>query len=126
MKKFILSIMIMIYIAISSGFAISLHYCKGELFEWKFGEQKEMCSGCSTKTCCSDETHLIKLETDQKEIQKSSTDSIIPFVILFIPFFLYGLFQLCFNKSNKFIKHYSLNYRFNGVPIFICICLLLI
>lgn len=74
MKKFILSIVAIIYLAASTGAAVNVHYCMGKMADWSLGHKNsKTCNFCgmknSTKTdngCCKDEHKFVKNEKDQK------------------------------------------------------------
>jgi hypothetical protein len=74
MKKFIVAILSIFYLGISSGATIHLHYCMDKLVGWKFWHNDaKKCSNCGmekTKSgkegCCKDEHQHIKLQSDQK------------------------------------------------------------
>ena len=77
MKKFIVTIFALVYIATSSGAVLHMHYCMGELADWTFGHNKsKTCSKCGMKKsdekdngCCKDVHKLIKNNTDQKTVE---------------------------------------------------------
>jgi len=74
MKKFIVAIFAIFYLAISSGFTVHMHYCMGKLADWDLGHNKsKTCSKCGMEKsmekdngCCKDEHKFIKNVTDQK------------------------------------------------------------
>lgn len=77
MKKFLLVILTLLYIGVSSGIALNLHYCMGKLADIKLG-QTGTCASCGKQNqpsdCCSTETQLIKLSVDQNVHLMSATD----------------------------------------------------
>ncbi|MBI2730617.1 MAG: hypothetical protein HYX40_07695 [Sphingobacteriales bacterium] len=77
MRKFILSLVAVLYIASSSGAVMHLHYCMNKLIGWELWEsksEKNKCSKCGMsksgkkKICCKDENKFVKITKDQKAI----------------------------------------------------------
>ena len=75
MKKFIVSILAVLYITTSTGAVVHLHYCMDKLIGWGLWDNKKMGGKCGTcgmnktgkkKDCCKDENKLVKIEKDQK------------------------------------------------------------
>lgn len=74
MKRFILSILSIIYLTAATGASLNLHYCMGELAGWNFARHVEkVCGKCGMEkngekenACCKDEFKHIRLEDDQK------------------------------------------------------------
>jgi len=72
MKKAASSILLIIYIAATSGIAINLHYCMNRFDSLQLGVSKtEVCGKCGMHTddangCCQDEVKIIKLQNDQQ------------------------------------------------------------
>ena len=72
MKKFVVAIFAVFYLAVSSGFTVHLHYCMNKLASWNLIHwHKDKCSVCGmptsdTKDCCKDEHKFLKNTTDQK------------------------------------------------------------
>ena len=72
MKKAASSILLIIYIAATSGIAINLHYCMSRFDSLQLGVSKtEVCGKCGMHTenangCCNDEVKIIKLQNDQQ------------------------------------------------------------
>ncbi len=74
MKKFITSIVAVIYLFTSTGAVMHFHYCMGKLTEWGFGsKESKVCPGCGMskkdtdeKGCCKDENKYLKNASDQK------------------------------------------------------------
>ena len=68
MKKYLLVLLTILYIGVSSGIALNIHHCMGKLVEvdlWL----KDTCPSCKEKKqsnhCCSTETQLVKMTVDQ-------------------------------------------------------------
>ena len=74
MKKFIVAIFSIFYLAISCGFTVHMHYCMGKLADWDLGHNKsKTCSKCGMEKsnekdngCCKDEHKFVKNVSDQK------------------------------------------------------------
>ena len=85
MKKVLATILAIIYLSISMGATIHLHYCMGKLVAWGLVDHdskdcvscgmpnQQTSEGCmvATKGCCHDEHKQIKNEKDQKADQGS-------------------------------------------------------
>lgn len=72
MKKFLLTILAFVYLGVSTGATIHIHYCMGKLVNIGFfNKTKDRCSKCGMATtdqgkgCCHDEQHFVKIEKDQ-------------------------------------------------------------
>lgn len=74
MKKLLLSILTFIYMAVSSGIAMEIHYCMGKEagVDYYNYEDKKKCGKCGMKEkkggCCSDEHRFYKLEDSHKQV----------------------------------------------------------
>lgn len=74
MKKIVIAIIAIFYLAVSSGFTVHMHYCMGKLADWSLGHNNsKTCSKCGMKKskeknngCCKDDHKFIKNNTDQK------------------------------------------------------------
>lgn len=76
MKKFIVAILAFLYLGVSSGIAMEIHYCMGEKAGVEFyGSEDEKCGKCGMKEkktgCCNDEHKFYKLSDNHK---KASVD----------------------------------------------------
>ncbi|TAJ60619.1 MAG: hypothetical protein EPO58_05000 [Chitinophagaceae bacterium] len=77
MKKLLVTILAVVYITVSSGATINMHYCMGKLMTVDLKqEQKGTCGSCGMekvghKGCCKDEQKKLQIEKDQK-ISESS------------------------------------------------------
>ena len=77
MKKFLVSIFAIFYLAISSGFTVQVHYCMDKLSGWELSllnEKQPSCERCGMhmdeeNTCCKDEQKVVKFDSDQKAPQ---------------------------------------------------------
>ena len=74
MKRFLVTILAMLYLASVTGANIHLHYCMGVLVSWKLNEKNSQnkCSKCgmtSKKGCCEDKHKFVTGEKDQKMVK---------------------------------------------------------
>ena len=73
MKKFIIGILAVLYLAVSSGVVMEVHYCMGKIagVEW-YGGQNDKCGKCGMTEkksgCCHDELKIYKLEDSHKNV----------------------------------------------------------
>ncbi|MGE5107189.1 MAG: HYC_CC_PP family protein [Sphingobacteriales bacterium] len=74
MKKFLVTILAVLYITTSSGAVVHLHYCMDKLIGWGLWNNKEkgdQCGKCGMsktgkkKSSCKDENKVVKIEKDQ-------------------------------------------------------------
>lgn len=80
----------MLYLTVSSGLAMNIHYCMGKISSVTFGHEKDhndgQCSKCGmNKTenhCCTDETQFVKLTDSQ---QTTNLPELIETVSISIP-----------------------------------------
>ena len=66
MKKFLVAILALLYLAFSSGLAINIHYCMGKVASAGFYHKENgQCGKCGMKSgndgCCKDEFKMVKL-----------------------------------------------------------------
>lgn len=94
MKKLTVAILAFVYLAISSGIALEIHYCMGEQAGVElYGTGDDKCGRCGmtdTKTgCCHDEYKLYKLEDSHKSVSNDISIS-APETLLADHHFLYN------------------------------------
>ncbi|MCU7551839.1 hypothetical protein OCK74_22155 [Chitinophagaceae bacterium LB-8] len=71
MKKFLVTILAILYFVASTGATVHIHYCMGEMVSWKLWHKvdpKKKCSKCgmtNKKGCCEDKHQSLKIEKDQ-------------------------------------------------------------
>ncbi|MEP7376103.1 MAG: hypothetical protein ABI675_22090 [Chitinophagaceae bacterium] len=72
MKKIIVPILLICYLAVSTGIVVNLHYCMNRLTSAELftGESKQ-CGKCGMNTddsngCCHDDIRIVKMDDDQK------------------------------------------------------------
>lgn len=74
MKKILTSIVLVCYIAVTSGLVLNHHYCMDRLASTQlFGTSNKVCGDCGMHTeesngCCRDEVKVLKLVQDQNKI----------------------------------------------------------
>ncbi|HMO62204.1 MAG TPA: hypothetical protein PKC39_08145 [Ferruginibacter sp.] len=70
MKKCIVAILALLYLSVSSGIALQIHYCMGKKAGTElFGAKPDKCKKCckeEKKGCCSDTQKFYKLEDVHK------------------------------------------------------------
>ncbi len=71
MKKFLITILAIVYLGSSTGATVNLHYCMGKLKSWDlFHASKNTCGSCGmekAKTgCCHDEQKQFHAAQDQQ------------------------------------------------------------
>jgi len=99
MKKFLVSILAIVYLIVSSGATVHLHYCMGKLVSMGVLPNKnDKCGKCGKEKidgknngCCKDEYKQLKIEKDQKatELALQTMQSVaveIPVAFFEIPF----------------------------------------
>ena len=80
MKKILVSIFAVFYLAISSGFTVQVHYCMDKLSGWELSiinEEQPSCERCGMhmddeNSCCKDEQKVVKFDSDQKVNQQQN------------------------------------------------------
>ena len=73
MKKIYIGILALVYLAVSSGIALELHYCMGEKAGMElYGSASETCGKCGMTEkdtgCCHDEYQFYKLSDSHKTV----------------------------------------------------------
>ena len=79
MKKILVAILAVMYMGVSTGATLHLHYCMGQLVGWDLGhKESDDCGKCGmkkqlsqSKGCCKDEHKQIKLDNDQKAVESA-------------------------------------------------------
>ena len=72
MKKILIAISALFYLAISSGVIVNMHYCMKRLDSVQFyAKQDDLCGKCGMDTreangCCHDEIKVFKITDDQQ------------------------------------------------------------
>lgn len=79
MNKFLVSILAIVYLTVSSGATVHLHYCMGELVSiGVLPDKNDKCGKCGkgkidgkNNGCCKDEYKQLKIEKDQKATESA-------------------------------------------------------
>ena len=90
MKRFLFTILAMLYLAASTGATMHMHYCMGRLADTGFFEQEGgHCSLCGMEKsssgdngCCTDQQEIIKISIDQQYSTASIFHFEQPFTLL--------------------------------------------
>jgi hypothetical protein len=73
MKKVVTGILAILYLAVSSGVVLEVHYCMGKVAGVElYGGHNDQCGKCGMKEqkggCCSDQLKVYKLEDVHKQV----------------------------------------------------------
>jgi hypothetical protein len=73
MKQFFVGILAVLYLAVSSGVVMEVHYCMGKIAGVElYGGHDDICGKCGMTEkkggCCSDELKIYKLEDSHKNV----------------------------------------------------------
>ncbi|MEJ7677258.1 MAG: hypothetical protein WKG06_05170 [Segetibacter sp.] len=71
MKRFLVTILTVIYFTASTGATLHMHYCMGKVFSIDLTKAKDDCSKCGMKTsnhCCNDELKTVKLQDSHNAV----------------------------------------------------------
>lgn len=80
MKRFLVTILAMLYLGASTGATIHLHYCMGKLVDIKLSySEAKKCGKCAmkkstscAKSCCKDEHKTVKVEKDHQKAAENA------------------------------------------------------
>ena len=113
MKKVTVAILAVIYLAVSSGVVMTLHYCMGKIASVDVMHKSDKCGKCGmnfTDGCCKDEFKIVKLSDSHQLI---SNDIKIPAAVAVSDdahiFFYHQLFSSRYISNHK--NHSSPPYR---------------
>jgi hypothetical protein len=131
MKKIIVTIFAFLYLAVSCGATVHLHYCMGKLVEWEFWHKKDSgkCSKCgmaksfSKDGCCKDENKVVKIEKDQK-VAEAILSLELPFVAVIVSFDETPVVPVFSVTIENHFNHSPP--RSNGVAVYLRNCVFLI
>ena len=93
MKKIIVAILAFLYLGISSGIAMEIHYCMGKKAGVElYGSDNDKCGKCGMKEkktgCCNDEHKFYKLNDSHKNVSNDlSFETPIAFISNPLPLF---------------------------------------
>lgn len=132
MKKILVTILAFIYLTVSCGATVQLHYCMGKLANWsiwQFTEKK--CGKCGmekatkdSKGCCKDEQKQIKFEKDQKT-NETSVQVLQPVAVSILPAPVEIPANDLLSSINNNCKYHSPP-RNNGISVYIRYCVFLL
>jgi hypothetical protein len=75
MKKVLVSILAVFYLASSVGATVHLHYCMDKFINWSLlNKDGDKCDKCGMKKdggCCKDENKFVKNNVDQKVVESA-------------------------------------------------------
>ena len=75
MKRILVSILAVFYLASSVGATVQLHYCMDKFIDWSLWKRDgDKCDKCAMEKdggCCKDENKLVKNNFDQKATESS-------------------------------------------------------
>jgi len=74
MKKILVSILAVFYLASTVGATVHLHYCMDKFINWSLLKGEDKCSKCGMEKdggCCKDENKFVKNNIDQKVAESS-------------------------------------------------------
>ena len=132
MKKIIVTILALVYITTSTGAAIRMHYCMGQLADWGLGyNNSRSCSSCGMQEsgekendCCQDKDMVFKNNADQKFTETYLL--IIQGLVLALPA---GFIEIRSNDFHYVTEKNSGDHappRIRGVAVYIRNCVFLI
>ena len=131
MRKLSVLILAILYISISTGATVHVHYCMGKLAGWGFGQDdSKTCGKCGMPKhekdngCCKDKHKFIKSNTDQK-ITESAFQS-IQLKAFFLPSSLFDISNIDFHSVTDEIPDAHAPPQTYGVAVYIRNCVFLI
>jgi len=103
MRQLFAIILSFLYIALSTGADVNIHFCGGEIKSVHINETSNICCCSSDKMasdCCKDENLILGLNTDQTII---SIQDILPEQIVLVTLFI-NQFELLAESDNEVIS----------------------
>ena len=75
MKKTVVLILAFLYLGITTGLAVNIHYCMGKIADVQLDNgSNETCSSCKTKMpCCNDHYQLVKVNDEHQQVAAEFT-----------------------------------------------------
>ena len=120
MKKILVSILAVFYLASSVSATVHLHYCMGKFISWSLLKGGDKCNKCGMEKdggCCKDENKFVKNNVDQKVAEPAV--QLIQMSAVAAPV---GLIYSSEYYLSSLIQVYPINNtlpRINGVGIYI-------
>lgn len=85
MKKIIIAILAFIYLGVSTGIAMNVHYCMDKISSVDLTQGKDKCGKCGMKKgnngCCRDEFKIVKL-SDAHKLISNEINLLLPVAVL--------------------------------------------
>ena len=73
MKKIILALLSLVYLAVASGIVVGTHYCMGRItsseYAYSAGDRCDQCGMKNQNGCCHTEFKIVKLSDDQQQVK---------------------------------------------------------
>ena len=85
MKKFLVTILALVYLATTTGATLHMHYCMGEIYSVDLAK-KDGCTKCGMEAgddCCTDELTVIKVKDNHQLI--SNDINFAPSLVALLP-----------------------------------------
>ncbi|MGG9971803.1 HYC_CC_PP family protein [Ferruginibacter sp. SUN002] len=105
MKKIIVAIIAFLYMGISSGIAMNVHYCMGEKAGVGFyGDEKDKCGKCGMKGkkgCCHDQHKFYKLNDSHKKATVETPTPKVVDTVAVVTTFYNRFFYKAADAANK-------------------------
>lgn len=120
MKKLLVSILAVFYLASSVGATVHLHYCMDKFINWSLLKGGDKCNKCGMEKdggCCKDENRFVKNNTDQKVAESAVQLTLMTAIATPV-----GLIYPSEDYSSSLIQEYPIGNppsRSNGVGIYI-------
>jgi hypothetical protein len=111
MRKLIVFILAILYLGLSTGATVHMHFCMGKMVGSNFfhNNQSDLCSKCGMQKkaakgkCCKDENKTVKIELDQKlSVLVNHIDDLTP-ILIFHNHFNY--YSTLINSSIKEVSY---------------------
>ena len=113
MRKFIATILAILYLLTSTGATIHVHYCMGKLKSigfWHSNSKKDACPTCvmaNKKGCCEDNHQIVKID-EQYDVPRST--------IAFYKYFLQIPYYNSINFHLEIVPSSGITYRSTNSP----------
>ena len=120
MKKILVSILAVFYLASTVGATVHLHYCMDKFINWSLLKGGDKCSKCGMEKdggCCKDENKFVKNNADQKIAESAVQLTQMAAIATAV-----GLIYPSEDYSSSLIQEYLISHaptRNNGVGIYI-------
>ncbi len=71
MKKAVALILAFLYLGLTTGLAVDIHYCMGKIagVELEYASKAQKCNSCKTQMpCCGDKYQLVKVNDEHQQV----------------------------------------------------------